>query len=168
MVCIVNRYFIILGLVVAAMAPQAAGADVLNGSAAPKVPPYQARGATQVASVGPLALSLQGKPVVVRIHADWCPACKATQSTIDHLKQAYAGKINFIQFNVTNAKTAAASQQEAQKLGLEKFYEATKAATSTVAVIDPKEGKVYATLYNDDTVGDYELAINAVLKSESR
>jgi hypothetical protein len=32
--------------------------------------------------------------VVVRIHADWCLACKVTQSTIDYLKRAYAGKIN--------------------------------------------------------------------------
>ena len=160
-----NRYFAILGLV-ASITPSAAGAAVVNGTAA-KVPAYQARGATEVAAFGPLAPSLQGKPVVVRIHADWCPACKATQSTIDHLKQAYAGKINFVQFDVTNAKTAAASQALAQKLGLEKFYDAPKAATSTVAVIDPQNGKVYATFYNDGRVGDYERAIDAALKAES-
>jgi thiol-disulfide isomerase/thioredoxin len=114
-----------------------------------------------------LAPSLQGKPVVARIHADWCPACKATQSTIDQLKQAYAGKINFVQFDVTNAQTAAVSQALAQKLGLEKFYDASKAATSTVAVIDPQNGKVYAMFYNDSRIGDYESAIDVALKAES-
>src|SRR5271156_1113150 len=128
-----NRYFAILGLIAAAIAVSPARAAVVNGAAA-KVPVYQARGATEIAVVGPLAPSLQGKPVVVRIHADWCPACKATQSTIDDLKQAYAGKINFVQFDLTNANTAATSQAEAQKLGLGKFYDASKAATSTVVL----------------------------------
>jgi haloalkane dehalogenase len=147
--------------------PAAASAEVTAGDAAPQVPPYQARGASEIAQVGPLAASLQGKPTVVRIHADWCPACKATQSMIDDLKRTYANKINFVQFDVTNAKTAAAAQAEAQNLGLEKFYTATKAATSTVAVIDPKTGKVLATFYNDDTIGDYEMALNDALKAES-
>jgi thiol-disulfide isomerase/thioredoxin len=162
-----NRHFVILGLIATVAVPSTVRADVMNGSAA-KVRSFQARGATELAAVGPLAPSLQGKPVVVRIHADWCPACKATQSTIDNLKQAYAGKINFIQFNVTNAKTAAASQTQAQKLGLEKFYNAAKAATSTVAVIEPKDGKVYATFYNDGAIGDYKTAVNEALKAESK
>ncbi len=162
-----NGYFAILGLIAALIGPTAAWAEVVNGTAA-KVPLYQARGATEVATAGPLAPSLQGKPVVVRIHADWCPACKATQSTIDDLKQAYAGKINFVQFDVTNAKTAANSEAQAQKLGLEKFYNASKAATSTVAVIDPKNGKIYATLYNDGTLQDYKVAVNDALKAESK
>ena len=111
-----NRYIAILGLIAVAIAPSATRAAVVNGTAA-KVPAYQARGATQIAAVGPLAPSLQGKPVVVRIHADWCPACKATQSTIDDLKQAYAGKIHFVQFDVTNAKTAAAVTGDSTEAG---------------------------------------------------
>ena len=162
-----QRSLAILALVAATAAPPAAWADVVNGTAA-KVPTYQARGASEIASAGPLAPSLQGKPVVVRIHADWCSACKATQATIDDLKQAYAGKINFVQFDVTNAKTAAASQAEAQKLGLEKFYDASKAATSTVAVMDPQNGKIYATFYNDGSLGDYKMAVNDVLSAESK
>ncbi|HEX3346919.1 MAG TPA: thioredoxin domain-containing protein, partial [Acetobacteraceae bacterium] len=159
-----NRHYAMLGLI-AVLAPFAVRAAVVNGTAA-KVPVYQARGATEIAAAGPLAPSLQGKPVVVRIHADWCPACKATQSTIDDLKQAYAGKINFVQFDVTNGKTAAAAQVEAQSLGLEQFYNASKAATSTVAVIDPQDGKIYATLYNDGNIADYKLAIDNALKAE--
>ena len=162
-----NRRFAILGMIVAVTSSSAAWANVVNGSAA-KVPSYMARGATEVAGVGPLSSSLQGKPVVVRIHADWCSACKATQSTIDALKQAYAGRINFVQFDVTNAKTAAASQARAEKLGLMKFYNASKTATSTVAVIDPGNGKVYATFYNDGAIGDYDAAVDVALKAETK
>jgi thiol-disulfide isomerase/thioredoxin len=161
-----KREIAFLALIATMIGPASARADVTTGTAA-KVPAYQARGATEIADAGPLAPELQGKPVVVRVHADWCPACKATQPTINELNQAYAGKIHFVQFDVTNAKTAAASQAEAQKLGLEKFYDAAKAATSTVAVIDPKDGKVDATFYNDSKIGDYERAINAALKAES-
>ena len=82
------------------------------------------------------------------------------------LRHTYAGKINFVQFDVTNAKAAAVSQEQAKALGLEKFYAATKTATSTVAVIDPKNGRVYSTFYNDNTVGDYESVIDAALKAE--
>ena len=156
-----NRYLVAVFGLLAAAAGASTWAHVVNGTAA-KVPPYQARGAAEISTVGPLASSLLGKPLVVRIHADWCPACTATQPTIDELRAAYAGKINFVQFNVTNAKTAVASQALAQKLGLEKFYEATKSATSTVAVIDPQNGKIYASLYNDGNLEDYRKAIGDV------
>ena len=158
-----NRRLLMIALVAAATAPSAVRADVTNGSAAPKVPVFAVRGATEVTMLGPLAPSLQGKPLVVRIHADWCPACKATQPTIDNLRAAYGSQINFVQFDVTNAKTAAAAQAEAQKLGLEKFFDAEKAATSTVAVIDPRDGKVYAQLYNDGNINDYKVAVNGAL-----
>jgi thiol-disulfide isomerase/thioredoxin len=106
--------------------------------------------------------------VVVRIHADWCPACTATQATINDLKSAYGSKINFVQFDVTNAKTAAASEAEAKQLGLEKFYDSEKAATSTVAVIDPRDGKVYAQLYNDGNINDYKVAVDGALGAVSK
>lgn len=162
-----KREIALVALILGTVGPAVAWAEVTSGTAA-TVPSYQARGATEIAALGPLAPSLQGKPVLVRVHADWCPACKATQATIDELKQFYAGKINFVQFDVTNANTAAASQADAQRLGLEKFYAAAKAATSTVAVIDPKDGTVYATFYNDGAIGDYKAAIDTALKNQSR
>jgi thiol-disulfide isomerase/thioredoxin len=148
--------------------PVMARADVITGDASPGMKGFAERHGTEMPGVGPLAASLQGKPVVVRIHADWCPACKATQATIDQLKSVYAGKINFVQFNMTNANTAAASEQDAQKLGLDKFFQASESATSTVAVIDPKTGKVYATLYNDSQLGDYSKAIDEAIAGEQR
>jgi thiol-disulfide isomerase/thioredoxin len=155
-------------LLLSLLFPVAARADVTTGNASPGMKGFAERHGSELSGVGPLAQSLQGKPVVARIHADWCPACKATQGTIDQLKTAYAGKINFVQFNMTNAKTAAASDQEAQKLGLEQFFSASESATSTVAVIDPKTGKVYATFYNDGQLGDYSKAIDEAIADEHR
>ena len=112
--------------------------------------------------LGALPASLQGKPVVVRIHADWCPACKATRATYEGVQKHYGDKATFVTFDVTDAKTAAAAAAQAQKLGLSKLFEADKTATSTVAVINPKTGVVSASLYNDNTPGDYAKAIDAV------
>jgi thiol-disulfide isomerase/thioredoxin len=148
--------------------PLGARADVTTGNAIPGMKGFLERNGSELASVGPLAPSLQGKPTVVRIHADWCPACKATQATIDQLKASYTARINFVQFDMTNAKTADASLSEAQKLGLEDFFKATESATSTVAVIDPKTGKVFATFYNDNQIADYQRAIDAVLASQRK
>ncbi len=104
---------------------------------------------------------MQGKPVVVRIHAHWCPACKATHATFEGVEQDYAGKATFVTFDVTDAKTSAAAEAKAQELGLSKLYAADKTKTSTVAVIDPKTGAVVvATLYNDNDAGDYAQAID--------
>ena len=161
-----RRLLAILGLIAAVSGSIAAKADVVDGSASP-APKFLARGATEIANAGPLAPSLQGKPVVVRIHADWCIACKATQATIDDLKQAYAGRIFFVEFDVTNARTAAAAQQQAEWLGLAKFYDASKAATSMVAVIEPLDGKVVAAFYNDNSLGDYTGAVDTTLAALS-
>jgi len=167
-----KNYIAILGLAAAVVSAPVAWAAVVTGTAA-NVPAAEVSDATKAlteaggAAMGPLAASLQGKPVVVRIHADWCAACKATHATIDTLRQAYAGKINFIVFDVTNAKTAAVARTQAEKLGLVKFFDAAKAQTSTVAVIDPQNGKVYAMFYNDGNLKDYEGAIENVLKVES-
>ena len=109
-----------------------------------------------------LAPSLQNKPVVARIHADWCPACKATNSTMNAIKAKYGRSIRFVQFDVTDGKTSARAAGDAQHLGLTGFFEANKTATSTVAIINPKTGAIVAKLYSDTDVSDYASAIDKV------
>jgi thiol-disulfide isomerase/thioredoxin len=79
-------------MVFALLLPLRARADVIGGDAA-QVPGFSERHASEVQIVGPLADSLQGKPAIVRIHADWCPACRATQSTIDQGATARAHQV---------------------------------------------------------------------------
>jgi thiol-disulfide isomerase/thioredoxin len=107
-----------------------------------------------------LSPSLQGKPVVARIHADWCPSCRATQPTIDAIKAKYGNKIAFVQFDVTDGKTSAVAAANAKRLGLGAFFDANKTATSTVAVVNPKTGAIVATFYADSNAADYQRAID--------
>lgn len=115
-------------------------------------------------SVGILAPSLRGKPVVAQIHADWCPVCKAERSTIQSLRAKYGDRIAFIELDVTNAKAAAAAAEKANALGLGAFFEAHKSMTGTVAVINPRTGAVAATLYNVTDDPAYTKAIDSVAK----
>ncbi len=115
-------------------------------------------------NVGALAASLQGKPVVAQIHADWCPVCKAERATLSELRAKYGDSIAFVELDVTNAKAADASAAKAKTLGLGAFFDAHKASTGTVAVINPKTGAVAATLYNVTDDATYAKAIDAVTK----
>ena len=108
-----------------------------------------------MAHAAQLAPALQGHPVVVRIHADWCPACRATDATVTSVRAKYRGDIHFVDFDVTDAKTSAVASAQAKRLGLDGFYEANKTQTSTVGIIDPRTGAVIATLYADTSLDDY-------------
>jgi thiol-disulfide isomerase/thioredoxin len=103
----------------------------------------------------PLAKQLQGKPVVVDIYASWCPGCKNIAPTLSQLKQQYAGKANFVVFDVTDAKKTQASMKMANKLGLTAFFNANKSQTSTVAIIDPATGKVMKQFRNNAEITEY-------------
>ncbi len=118
--------------------------------------------AQATAQASALAPWLQSKPVVARIHADWCPACKATNSTMNSIKAKYGRSIRFVQFDVTDGKTSALAAADAKYLGLTGFFEANKTATSTVAIINPKTGAIVAKLYGDTDLSDYESAIDKV------
>src|ERR1700679_1505079 len=67
-------------------------------------------------------------------------------------------------FTPTGVRLAARPNRrstKAQQLGLTKFFNATKTATSTVAVIDPRNGHVYQTFYNDGQLDEYRKVIDA-------
>jgi thiol-disulfide isomerase/thioredoxin len=102
-----------------------------------------------------LAKQLQGKPVVVDVYASWCPGCKNIAPTLSQLKQQYSGKANFVVFDVTDRQTTQASMKMAAKLGLTGFFNANKAQTSTVAIIDPATGKVLKQFRNNADLTEY-------------
>jgi len=111
----------------------------------------------------PLARELQGKPIVVDIYASWCPGCKNIAATLQTLRTEYKGKVNFVVLDVTDRSTSQQSQELAQKLGLGKYFEANKASTSTVAILDPANGKVLAQFQNNPNKASYTDVLNAAL-----
>jgi thiol-disulfide isomerase/thioredoxin len=115
----------------------------------------------------PLAKQLQGKPVVVDIYASWCPGCKNIAPTLSQLKKQYGSKASFIVFDVTDSKTTQASMKMAAKLGLTSFFNANKAQTSTVAIIDPATGKVMKQFRNNAELTEYTGIIDRAIAQGS-
>jgi thiol-disulfide isomerase/thioredoxin len=112
---------------------------------------------------GALAQELQGKPVVVDIYASWCPACKNVAPTLAQLNTEYAGKATFVVLDVSDKTTTAKAEATAKKLGLEKFLAENKAATGTIAILDPATGNVLVTQRNNATAAAYKTPLDTFI-----
>ncbi len=103
------------------------------------------------------------RPVVAVIKAEWCPYCKRIDPVVGGLMKDYAEKLNFVVFDVTNAKTTAESKAMAEKLGMTKFFNEYKGKTSTVAVL--KDKKVVYKTSNNGEKADYVEAFDKALEN---
>jgi thiol-disulfide isomerase/thioredoxin len=115
-----------------------------------------------------LAQQLQGKPVVVDIYASWCPACRNIAPTLSQLKQKYKNKVNFVVFDVRYHESVADSNRMARKLGLTQFFNAHKAQTSTVAIIDPATGKILKQFRNNANLAEYTAILDRAITDISK
>lgn len=120
--------------------------------------------AGKTASVGaPLAQELQGKPVVVDVFAEWCPACKNIAPALSQLKKDYADRVHFVVLDVTNQSTTAEAEAKAEKLGLSSFLAANKSQTGMLTIVDPATGNILAQHRNNPKVEDYQTVLDAAL-----
>jgi thiol-disulfide isomerase/thioredoxin len=171
-----NRYFasitlitILLGGVITSCSPSKNGSETsaevktIEPSAAIKPESNNSPVAIKPKPVGALAAELQGKPVVVDIYASWCPACKNVAPTIAKLKTEYAGKANFVVFDVSNTSTTAKSTARAKELGLDKFLAKNLTQTGLVAVINPATAKVLIEERDEPEISTYKKPLDAFI-----
>jgi thiol-disulfide isomerase/thioredoxin len=115
-----------------------------------------------------LARQLQGKPVVVDIYASWCPACRNIAPVLSQLKQKYKNKVNFVVLDVRDRESVSASNRMAKKLGLTQFFNAHKAQTSTVAIMDPATGKILKQFRNNADLAEYTAILDRSITEISK
>jgi thiol-disulfide isomerase/thioredoxin len=136
-----NRYLTIVAVTaistagIAAMMAQYPSVATSSTIAAPQT-------SVLIAQNSELARELQGKPVVVNIHASWCSACKTVAPVLSKLQQQYSGKANFVSFDVSDRGSTKAAQNKAKQLGLNDFLQSNKSQTGLVAIVDPASGQV--------------------------
>lgn len=87
------------------------------------------------------ALERLSKPYAILVYADWCWNCKQILPRLDALKPAYAERIDFERFDVTDDDRKALTRQRAQQLGLGPIYFANK-GTGLVLLISRDREKV--------------------------
>jgi thiol-disulfide isomerase/thioredoxin len=117
-----------------------------------------------IAQTGALSKKFQGKPVVVEIYASWCPACKNVAPTVSQLKKQYAGKANFLVFDVSDQGSTARSRNAAQQAGLGQFFSQNISQTGLIAIIDPATGSILAQHRNNPDKSDYTSVLDAAIR----
>ena len=91
-------------------------------------------------TAGTVAIDGEGAPsaVVVKMHADWCPSCKALEPTLAELKTELEDEpVLFLNFDITNPVNTEQSRLLAETLGIENLFKKNN-KTGLVLVYDPK------------------------------
>jgi thiol-disulfide isomerase/thioredoxin len=109
-----------------------------------------------------VSASLRDKPLIVRVHAAWCAECQTTLPDFQAFAATYAAKVNVLDFDVTDGKTAANAAALAEKNGLSAYYNRTKTKPLTVTFIDPKANTIVAELRGNVDLKDLVAAEHAV------
>jgi thiol-disulfide isomerase/thioredoxin len=85
---------------------------------------------------GPTRAESSGKPMVVKIHADWCGTCRKLEPTFAALERQLGDDASIVVLDVTDRPALERSRAEADRLGIRPFLDANQAKTGTVGVLD--------------------------------
>ena len=99
------------------------------------------------------------KPLVVKIHADWCGSCRATQTTWEKVKSDLSDQATMVQFDVTDRASYEAAVAEAERRGILDFLNEFRRRTGSIAVLDCKTRKPLVVLSGERDFGKYRDAI---------
>lgn len=103
-------------------------------------------------------------PLLVKIQADWCPACKNIAPAWSALEKQYKGQVQFVTLDVTDNKTAQQAAKTAKSLGLSKWFEQNRTKTSLVALIHPESKMIIKTFVNEANAKAYQPAIDDLIQ----
>lgn len=106
---------------------------------------------------------LDGRPYVVKMHAQWCPVCRVTKDVWSDIQTAYTGKVNLIVLDFTNDDTTRASRAEAARLGLAPLFDEYEGATGYVVILDGRTKEVRNEIKGRRDFAEYQAAIDAAM-----
>jgi thiol-disulfide isomerase/thioredoxin len=82
------------------------------------------------------SFACETKPLVVKIHADWCGSCRATQPTWERVTAELSDRATMVRFDVTDRASYESAVSEAARLGIGDFLDEYRRRTGTIAVLD--------------------------------
>jgi len=112
-------------------------------------------------------LVASGRPVVVKLHAQWCPVCMMTKAMWSQVEETYAGRVQLVVLDFTNQATTDASAATADRAGLGGVFADWSGVTGTVLVVDGLTKEVTASIAGSRDFGDYRDAIDAALYAQA-
>jgi thiol-disulfide isomerase/thioredoxin len=129
---------------------------------------YAMNRAPAVPAISAVEAARTGRPYVVKLHAQWCPACMVTKGVWSQIEETYSGRANLVVLDFTNKATTEASKVEATRLGLGKLLDEYAGATGTVVVLDGRTKEVAASINGSRDFAEYRAAIDAALDRAAR
>ena len=81
------------------------------------------------------------RPIVAKIHADWCGTCTRLETTWQELESRYGGDVRFVILDVTDRDSLSGAEAEADRLGIRAFFDTYKGRTGVIGIIDPATGE---------------------------
>ncbi len=104
-------------------------------------------------------------PLVVKIHADWCGTCVQLIPVWEELQAGYGDSVRFVVLDVTDRRAAIEAGIEAERLGINEFFDEHKGRTGTIAILDPATGKAVEIFKGETDAEVYESPLAALLKA---
>ena len=99
------------------------------------------------------------KPIVVKIHADWCGSCRATQPTWERVVAELSNRATMVRFDVTDRASYESAVAEAARLEIGDFLRAYRRRTGTIAVLDCETRQPLVVLSGERDFSKYREAI---------
>jgi thiol-disulfide isomerase/thioredoxin len=117
----------------------------------------------QVRALSETEIADSGRPVLVKLHAQWCPVCMATKGVWSQLEEAYRDRVNFVVLDFTDERTTALAAVEARRINLEGVFNEYAGATGLVLVVDGRTRAVKAEVGGVRGFTAYQADIDAAL-----
>jgi thiol-disulfide isomerase/thioredoxin len=129
---------------------------------------YVTNGAPAVTAISTEDVAAASRPIVVKLHAQWCVYCRVTKGVWSQIEETYRGRAHFLVLDFTNDTTTEASRAEAARLGLGAFFDEFAGVTGTIVVLDPRTKQVSAEINGSRDFSEYREAIDAALSNSDR
>lgn len=102
------------------------------------------------------------RPLIVKVHADWCAKCKAIAPTWTRIEEELSEDARVVVLDVTDENRAAEAKRLAGELGIAEFFAKFRAKTGTVAIFEPGASEPSKVLIAEKDFTAYQEALAEV------
>lgn len=104
----------------------------------------------------------ESRPLIVKVHADWCAKCKAIAPTWTRIEEELADEARVVVLDVTDEKRATEAKRLADELGIGEFFAQFRARTGIVAIFEPGNPEPSKVLVAEKDFAAYQEALGEV------
>ncbi|HKY60577.1 MAG TPA: thioredoxin domain-containing protein [Gemmatimonadota bacterium] len=114
------------------------------------------------AAAATTAAEEDSRPLIVKVHADWCAKCKAIAPTWTRIENEFADEARVVVLDVTDEKRATEAKRLAGELGIAEFFAEFRAKTGTVAIFEPGASEPARVLVAEKDFAAYQDALGEI------